>query len=431
MLTATNGRFQVSAVTFGAGAAIRNDHGTVAAQTRAMRSRRTTLLAVGLWLAMVALVSVIVVLRARGWNGSGSTTSSELVALVLAFAAFATMGALVAARVPRNPLGWIFLTTALAAGVGGVSELLAFHQYTEGGSVPGAIVFAWLYAWFWYPTLGLVGFVMLLYPTGHVPGRRWSAVAVALGVVVGLVTLGYMTDPGPLDTPTSGLPDNPLGIGAVHTVFHETSAVGNGAAIGLLLASCASVLARFRRSRGDERQQLKWMALAVVVLALGALGPGLVGVDNSSDLVFAVTIVQLPLALGIAMFKYRLYAVDRIISRTLVYGATTALLGAAYIGLVLGGEALFSSAAGGSHLIVAASTLVVAALFLPLRRRIQTLVDRRFYRRRYDAQQTLEAFSGRLRHHVDLDALGAGLVGVIDETMRPAHVGLWLREAPR
>jgi hypothetical protein len=170
------------------------------------------------------------------------------------------------------------------------------------------------------------------------------------------------------------------------------------------------------------------MALAAVTLGVGL---ALSVVTDLPDVVFALTIAQLPLALGIAMFKYRLYDIDRLISRTLVYGATTAVLGAAYIGLVLGGQSLFSSAAGGSRFVVAASTLVVAALFLPLRRRIQTFVDRRFYRARYDAQLTLEAFSARLRQHVDLDTLGGGLLGVVDETMKPEHVGLWLREAPR
>jgi hypothetical protein len=393
---------------------------------------RPARLAVGLWLAMVSVIALDTALYAAGWRGSRSTTTSEFLAIVVAFAAFATMGALVGARVPRNPIGWIFLGTALAAAAGGLSETLAFHGYAEDpGSIPGAIVFAWLYAWLWYPTVGLIGFVMLLYPTGHVPGRRWRGVGWALGVVIALVTLGYMVNPGPIDSSTPALPDNPLGIRAVGSVTNHTGIVVNTVAVFLLLATAASVVDRFRRSRGDERQQLKWMVFAALVLALGSLLPSLVGLDNGSNLIFAAAVVQLPIALGVAMFRYRLYAVDRLISRTLVYGATTGVLAGAYVGLVLGGEALFSSATGGSHLIVAASTLVVAALFLPLRRRIQTLVDRRFYRGRYDAQQTVEAFSARLRHHVDLDALGAGLVGVIDETMRPAHVGLWLREAGR
>jgi hypothetical protein len=386
--------------------------------------RRATRTALGLWLVALALVVAVLVMWTLGWRGHRDTSASELVALIVAFSSFATMGSLVAARVPRNPLGWIFIAAAVSAAISEISETLVYHAYVEDpGSVPGATVLAWMYAWAWYPTVALLGYIMLLYPTGTLPGRRWRLLGWIVTSLVALVTLVRMTRPGPLDAGVPRLPDNPLGIGVLARASDLTASVADAVTVALLVATAASVVARFRRSRGDERQQLKWMVFAVAILTLAS--------TTSSRILFPLAIAQLPVALGIAMFKYRLYAVDRIISRTLVYGATTALLGTAYVGLVLGGEALFSSATGGSHLIVAASTLVVAALFLPLRRYIQTFVDRRFYRRRHDAQQTLEAFSGRLRHHVDLDALGAGLVDVIDETMRPVHVGLWLREAGR
>jgi hypothetical protein len=238
--------------------------------------------------------------------------------------------------------------------------------------------------------MALLGYIMLLYPTGTVPGRHWRIVGWILTALVGVVMLVHMTQPGPLDAEIPKLPANPLGVGAVGGVSDRLASIANALAVSLLLATAASVVVRFRRSRGDERQQLKWMALAVVILTLASVAPSLVGLGTSSSILFALAIGQLPIALGIAMFKYRLYAVDR--------------------------------------LLVAVSTLVVAALFLPLRRRIQTFVDRRFYRRRYDAQQTLEAFSARLRQHVELETIGGGLLGVIDDTMEPTHVRLLLRQ---
>jgi hypothetical protein len=172
---------------------------------------------------------------------------------------------------------------------------------------------------------------------------------------------------------------------------------------------------------------MKWMTFAVVFLVLALVIPSALGLDGG-DVLFSIAVVQFPIAIGIAMFKYRLYDVDRLINRTLVYGVLTAVLGATYFGLVLGAQALFSSFAGGSHLAVAVSTLVVAGLFLPARSRIQAMVDRRFYRRRYDAQRTLERFGGRLREQTELDALTGELSGVVLETMQPGHVTVWLRD---
>ena len=395
-----------------------------------MRWRWTSWLALGLWLLMVALVVAIGVMKAVGWHGANDTSGSGLVSLFLAFMAFATMGALVAAHVPRNPLGWIFLAIALGVAWAGVAENIAYHGLVHyPGSIPGATLAAWMYAWMWYPTVGLIGFVLLLYPTGAPPpGRLWRIVSWALGAALGGVTLLYMLLPGPLGGDTK-LPDNPIGVGAVGRYLNDSrgEAIVNATLLFLMIAAAISVLWRFWRSRGDERQQMKWMAGAAVFLALGLVVPALFGIKDTGDVFFSVAVIQLPVALGIAMLKYRLYDIDRLINKTLVYGAVTALLGAAYAGLVLLGQAVSSSVAGGGSLVIAVSTLVVAALFLPLRRWIQRFVDRRFYRRRYDAQRTLDAFGSRLREQVDLDELTVELRRVVGETMQPAHTAVWLR----
>jgi hypothetical protein len=393
-----------------------------------MRRAGTTWLALGLWLLWLLLVVATLVMKTAGWHGSNNTSDSGLSALFIAFLAFATMGALVAAHVPRNPLGWLFISIALGVAVGGVAENLAYHGLVDDpGSVPGAMVWAWIYAWIWNPTIGLIGFVLLLYPTGRVPGPRWRPVLWALVVALGLVTTTSMLHPGSLDTDTGKLPNNPIGVGAVGNVLDAGGDTVLGGAVFVLVLVCAgSVVVRFRRSRGDERQQLKWMSLAAAFLAAAVVVPSVLGLENT-DLLFSLAYVLFPLAVGVALFKYRLYDIDRLINRTLVYVALTGVLGAAYVGLVLAGQALFSSFAGGSNLAIAASTLVVAALFLPLRSRLQGFVDRRFYRRRYDAQRTLEGFGARLREQVELATLETDLKGVVAETMQPTHTSLWLR----
>jgi hypothetical protein len=397
--------------------------GSISVNSRLL-TRPTTWLAAGLWVLILSVAGVIVAMKTAGWQGAGNTNQTSGITLFLALFAFATMGALVAARVPRNAIGWIFLAIPLGGAVAGITENVAFQGlYHKPGSIPGAIVFAWVYAWSWYPTVGLLGFVLLLYPTGTVPGPRWRPLAWALGVLLTVMTLGYMLYPGPLDKDTR-LPDNPLGIAALKAVFDHSDKVAALSMAGLVVAAIASVVVRFRRSRGDERQQMKWMAFAASVLGAGFFLQGVLGLG---DVVFALAISTLPVALGIAMFKYRLYEVDRVINKTLVYGVSTAVLAGAYVGLVIASEAVFAPLARGSSVAVALSTLVVAGLFLPVRTRVQRFVDRRFYRRRYDAQRTLEDFSARLREEVDLETLRFDLEQVVDEAMRPASVSVWVR----
>ena len=391
-----------------------------------MRRAWTTWLALGLWLLMWALIAFIIVMKLVNWHGTGDTSTSGLIALFVSVIAFGTMGALVAAHVPANPLGWIFLAFALGVTAAGATENYAYHGLVnDPGSLPGALLAGWLYAWAWYPTIGLISFVPLLYPTGRVPGRRWRPVLWGLIGVIGASTLSWMLDPGPLGD-DSKLPDNPVGFGFVGNVHDWLDPVTTVVLVPLAGAVALSVVVRFRRSRGDERQQMKWMVFAVAVLAASIV---LSSVTRwNGDIVFSIAIVQLPVAVGIAMLKYRLYDIDRLINRTLVYVALTAVLGAAYVGLVLAGQSLSSSLVGSGDLAIAVSTLLVAALFLPLRSRVQRFVDRRFYRRRYDAQRTLEGFGARLREQVELETLRSDLGSVVEDTMQPAHVSVWLRE---
>ena len=389
-----------------------------------MLKRPTTWIAAGLWLFILGVASAIVAMKANGWQGAGNTSDTSGVALFLALFAFATMGGLVAAHVPGNAIGWIFLGIPLGGALAGITENLAFQGlYHDPGSVPGAIGFAWVYAWVWYPTVGLLGFVLLLYPTGKVPGPRWRFVAWALGVVLAVMTLGYMFYPGPLDKDTR-LPDNPLGVEALRGLFDRSDTAASISVAGLVVAAVISVIVRFRRSRGDERQQMKWMAFAAALLGAGFVAQGVFGLG---DVTFAVAISTLPVALGIALFRYRLYDIDRVINRTLVYGASTALLGGAYVGLVVASEAVFEPVAGGSSVAVAVSTLVVAGLFLPVRTRVQRFVDRRFYRSKVNAEETLARFGAQLRRESDLDAILGELHGAVREAIQPTQVWLWLR----
>jgi hypothetical protein len=269
-------------------------------------------------------------------------------------------------------------------------------------------------------------FLLLLFPDGRLLSARWRWAAWCAGVGIAGNVLVEGLRPGPIaDYPEI---TNPYGVegGAIDLlegVFLLTVLVA-------IAASSVSLILRFRRARGEERQQIKWLAfagaVAAVTIPVSVAVYELVG-ERVANIAIMLSVLGLPAATGVAILRYRLYEIDRLISRTLVYAALTVLLGAAYAGLVLGGQAVFSSFAGGSDLAIAVSTLVVAALFLPLRSRVQRVVDRRFYRRRYDAARTLERFGARLREQVELDELRADLQGVVSETMQPAHATVWLR----
>jgi hypothetical protein len=391
-------------------------------------------LAWGIWVLTLALYGVALAIQRI--VGHSAATQQEAgfarFSLVLAFVLFATVGAFVASRQPRNAVGWIFVAIGLLVGLSVAGGEYANYVFVEEpGSHPGGYLAGWFYLWTWSPVLGLIVTLPLLFPDGRVPGPRWRPVLWAVASTTIAITVAWMLRPGPMNDPKmESWGSNPIGIGALEGIYDGLEAFGTVMLVAVLATSATAMVVRFRRSRGDERQQLKWMTYGVVVMvATLFLGPFLPG--DSSDLVFALTIAVLPVATAIAMLKYRLYDIDRVISRTLVYAVLTVILGAAYVGLVLAGQAVFSSFAGGSNLAIAASTLVVAALFLPVRARVQRVVDRRFYRHRYDAQRTLEAFGARLREQLELETLSADLRRAVEGTMQPAHMTLWLRGGAR
>ena len=358
------------------------------------------------------------------------------------FLVFPLVGALIASRRPENPIGWLCLVDGLLWTTTGMLDYYIVYGMASPGSVPFPVGLAGgVNHWLWVPTVGLLGtYVFLLFPDGRLPSRRWRPLAWLSGVVIASGSLGLMLSPGPLDMPR-GI-RNPFGLEAAPWV-----AVAAYAILPLLplcmLASALSLVMRYRRSRGDVRQQIKWIAFAAAVVGLLYLiamigsfvypqetwfAPGSPLWQSFLEYAALLSFILVPIAVGVAMLRYRLYDIDLIINRALVYGSLTVVLAATYeVAIVALQEAFRALTGQGSGLAIVASTLTIAALFHPARRRIQGWIDRRFYRRKYDAAKTLEAFSARLREETDLGTLGEHLIGVVGETMQPSHVSLWLR----
>jgi hypothetical protein len=347
---------------------------------------------------------------------------------------FSVVGALVVSHRPENLVGWIFCAAALfqALSLVGV-EYATYARVTRPGSLPFGASVSWLAEWIWAPGLVLIlVFLPLLFPDGRPPSRRWWPVAWLGGLSIVIISAPIWL----LVWSRRGrelLEDGGIAQGVPGWLL-ALLRVGFPLMLLAGLLAVLSLFLRFRRARGDERQQIKWFASAAALtltwifvgeLLLDAQG-GVFGVVGA--LLGLVVVSSIPIATGIAIFRYRLYDIDRIVNRALVYGALSVALVLVYLGGVISLQYAFRTfAAGESQLAVVASTLAIAALFNPLRRRIQTAVDRRFYRSKYDARKTLAAFSSRLRDETDLDALGGELESVVRETVQPARVALWLR----
>jgi hypothetical protein len=348
---------------------------------------------------------------------------------------FSIIGAVIASRLPTNPLGWLFCTAACIAAVAHLSaEYAIYALLARPGSLPSGEALAWLASWAWIPYIGCIALSLLLFPNGRLPSSRWRWLAWLTVFVTIAGALWVALSPGVIVN--VGSIRNPLGI---ESLPHGYKPVQTIMPALLCVVTVLTLRLRLRRATGIERQQIKWPAYFAVVATGGsvlydtaiaeAIGSRLF--EWAGFLILIVALVSFPISIGIAIERYRLYEIDTLINRTLVYGALTAILAALYFGGIVVLQRVFIALTGEqSTLAVVASTLVIAALFNPLRWRIQSFIDRRFYRSKYDARKTLEAFSTKLRDETDLDALSDDLVGVVGATMQPSHVSLWLRPDP-
>jgi hypothetical protein len=360
----------------------------------------------------------------------GETNDASVVANLVTLLTFSVVGAIIASRHPRNTIGWLFCSVGVTIGLNSFAgDYVEFWLASGFGKVSLAETAAWFSSWAWIlltyvPTI----FVLLLFPDGRLPSPRWRPVAwgAALGIAGSVV--GYALDAGPLeDFPQIA---NPYGVDG--PIVGMVGVAGSIVAAGSLVASAVSLIVRMRHTGSEQRQQIKWLAYGGAVVVGTICASGLINLWNVpvSIVVSNVALLGLPVFTGIAIVKHHLYDIDLLINRTLVYGSLTTMLVAVYVGAIVLSQRVFVGLTGQEELpqlAIVASTLMIAALFAPLRRRIQAIMDRRFYRRKYDARKTLEAFSAKIRDDTDLDALSGDLLGVVMETMQPEHVTLWLR----
>jgi hypothetical protein len=320
------------------------------------------------------------------------------------------------------------------------AEYATYALLAQPEALPAGEAAAWIRSWMWIVTGGLGVFLVLLFPDGHLPSIRWRYVAWLNVFVIVLGSIAVALSPGPVDALAPEI-RNPLGIDSLRIALGQAVVdLVEGMQIVVALSAAVSPFVRLRHAGFEERQQIKWFAYAATILIVGALLSSRVPevwevwwVSRVGFALYIAGIVGLPVAVGIAILHHHLYDINLIINRTLVYGSLTASLVLVYLGGVAATEAAFRALTGQvkqPQLAIVVSTLVIAALFNPLRRRIQAFIDRRFYRKKYDAAKTLEAFSAKLRDETDLDALSGDLIGVVRETMQPAHVSLWLRPDP-
>jgi zinc transporter ZupT len=370
----------------------------------------------------------------RALNDPALDMADELAARI-GWGAYPTVGAVIVARQPHNRIGWLCCAVGLLLGPAFFGQDYAWYALLHEPGLPGGWAMAWLGQWPWTIAVGLLWFLVLLFPNGQLVSPRWQPVAWALAVDLAALWVWAAFAPRPLETIGLEHLTNPLGLQQAEAAF--TLLIGLALPIGALLAvlAVASMVVRFRRARGVERQQLKWFTYAATLVTLLWLVFFAAGLERLlPPLLVLITsdiwLAGIPAAIGIAVLRYRLYDIDRIINRTLVYGLLTAVLGLGYAGAVLLLGQLFGGLTNDPpSWAVAAATLAMAALFQPARHRIQATVERRFNRRKYNAAQTIEAFTARLRDEVDLDTLSAELLTVVEQTMQPTTASLWLQSS--
>jgi hypothetical protein len=379
---------------------------------------------------LLFVIALVLNLRRPQYDDLAFTTGELVLGLVLLL--FSWFGALIVSRRPGHPIGWLLCAFGLIGGLTDfATEYAIYGLITRPGAVPAAGAVAWLASWMFALELAPLAGLLVLFPSGRPPSPPWRLVLWLAGLGGALAIVGALAL-----WPLRGISLLQLRTPDPGGVLAMAYNLGFWAAMAALLAAVAALVVRFRRSRGAERQQIKWLVYAVLLIVvcfpLPALLGSMIGSELAADVVYALLVAPIPVAVGVAILKYRLYDIDRLINRTLVYGLLTALLGAVYASLVLVlGQVFGGVGRDPPSWAVAGATLAVAALFQPARRRIQAVVDRRFNRRKYNAAQTVEAFSARLRDEIDLDALSAELLAVADQTMQPTTVSLWLRPAPQ
>jgi hypothetical protein len=399
-----------------------------------MSTRTASWLAWSLWGLSSTLTVLALLLLALILSHPHTHTFDDWLDSTLNAMFFSTVGAIVASRRPENPVGWLLCLWALGESIYHFSGQYAIYALlVQPDSLPAGEAFAWVSSWLVFTVIGLSVLSILLFPTGRPPSRRWRWVTwltvafVLVGAVSGAFSSGPVEGLGPIR--------NPLGIEGFSNFFN--SILLNMVALVLVVAAALSVFVRLHRATGIERQQIKWFAYAtaaaVMGLVLAEIIPDVIDVplwfERIGNAIFLSLIPAIPISMGIAILRYRLYDIDIIINRTLVYGTLTIMLALVYFGCVTATQAITQTLTGQErlpHAAIVVSTLVIAALFNPLRRRIQSFIDSRFYRRKYDARKTLEAFAAKLRNETNLEALNDDLVGVVRETIQPAHVTLWL-----
>ena len=359
-----------------------------------------------------------------------------VVVVLLLFAAMAlglgVIGALIVARQQGNAVGWLFLLSSAGVALSNTSfEYLALSQDHYALTLPGTVLAAWLNTWVMLPSLvAMVILVPLLFPTGHLPSARWRPVGLLALAGIVSTTIGAATVPGPL--PPTGV-NNPIGIRPPEPIVAIAGGIDTVSGLIVFSLTVAALVWRYRHGTPRERLQLRWFAYPAALAVIGIGLANIVDLGPLSDAAWLgalVAVTMLPFAVGIAILRHQLFDIDRIVSRTVSYAIVTGILGATFAGIVIALDTGLSSLASGNSMAVAGATLVVFALFQPLRRRIQAAVDRRFDRGRYDGARLLTALGERLRDEVDLTTIGADVLAAVDVAVRPANVVLWLPDRP-
>jgi len=395
----------------------------------AVASRGPRVLALALFalsLGMVAFALVSLVIPGTDALPKRPTLLTVLI-VTCVLLSYPLVGTLVAIRRPENPIGWLFVVLGLGFTVGYFSTEYIGRAQISGWPLPGVALVGWIGNWSLPAIIGIAfAWIPLLFPTGHLPGRRWQIVAWTLAITMALGITSIALRPGPLDTSNFGDLANPFAAPGLAGLLGAVDAVYDPAIAILGLICVVSLFVRFRSSSAVERQQIKWLMLATASFIV-TLGAAIITQGEAAFLVALLAAASIPVSAGVAILRYRLWDIDRLVSRTIGWAVVTVMLAGMFAALVVALQAVLAPVTNENTLAVAASTLVAFALFQPLRRRVQRAVDRRFDRARYDGQRTVQAFGGRLRRETDLAYAAGALQATARDAVHPTSAGVWLR----